>query len=386
MSLLDRALDLLPRESRPPKLLCDLGLALSERGEFARAEAVLSDAAAAALAQNEQALAAIATMRSTWVRLSAGSGLMEETKAHVEETAHTLNALGDEDGLAEAYSLLGTVLMWSGRCADAAQAFERSAALAQRVGNAKVASRSLSWLLVASFWGPMAVPDALSLCERVLQESTDRYTEGFARTVQGALTVMAGDRALGRSFVTTGHQLLEELGQDVVAASSRMMAARAEFVAGDIGQTEDELRFGYEKLKQMGERGFLSTVAALLAVILCAQGRHDEAGAYAQEARELGAADDLTTQLYWRCGQAEVLASRGKIEQARQLIQDGLDLIDGTDYTDDRAVALLSRAAVEKAADNRDGARAALDQAAGLFEAKGDVAGVGYARRLIGEF
>jgi tetratricopeptide (TPR) repeat protein len=232
----------------------------------------------------------------------------------------------------------------------------------------------------------MAVPDALSLSERVLEEGTSRYTEGFARIVQGALSTMAGDRELGRSMITIGWQLLEELGQDVVAASSRMMVARAEFVAGDIGQAEDDLRFGYEKLKQMGERGFLSTVAAVLAVTLCAQGRHDEAGAYAQEARELGAADDLTTQLYWRCGQAEVLASRGEIEQARQLIQEGQDLIDGTDYTADRAVAQLSRAAVEKAAGNRDGARAALDRAVGLFEAKGDVAGVGYARRLIGEF
>jgi tetratricopeptide (TPR) repeat protein len=324
-------------------------------------------------------------MRSNWLRLIAGSSLMEETKAHVEETARTLDALGDENGLAEAYSLLGTLLMWSGRCADAAQAFERSATLARRVGNAKVASRSLSWLLVAAYWGPMAVPHALSLCERVLQESTDRHTEGFARQVQGALTLMAGDRELGRSFITTGRQLLEELGQDVSAASSRMMVARAEFVAGDIGQAEDELRFGYEKLKQMGERGFLSTVAAMLALVLCRQDRHEETAPYTQEARELGAADDLTTQLFWRCAQAEVIASRGEIEQARQLIQEGQDLIDDTDYTDDRAVALLSRATVEKAADNRDGARAALDQALGLFEAKGDVAGVGYARRIIGE-
>jgi class 3 adenylate cyclase/tetratricopeptide (TPR) repeat protein len=385
VSLLGRALDLLPSESRRPKMLSDLGLALSERGEFARAKSALSDAAAAAEAQNEQALAAIATMRSNWVRLIAGSGLMAETKAHVEETARTLDALGDENGLAEAYSLLGTLLTWSGSCADAALALERSATLARQVGNTKVASRSLSWLLVAAFWGPMAVPDALSLCERVLREGTSRYTEGFARIAQGALSTMAGDRELGRSMVTTGRQVLYEIGQDVVAASSRMMVARAEMVAGDFRQAEDELRVGYGTLKQMGERGFLSTVAAVLAVVLCEQGRHEEAAPYAQEARELGAADDLTTQLFWRCGQAEVLASRGEIEQARQLIQEGQVLIDGTDSTDDRAVALLSRAAVEKAADNRDGARTALDQAIGLFEAKGDIAGVGYARRLIDE-
>ena len=155
ISLLDRALGTLPAESPlRPKLLCDLGLALSDRGEFARAEAVLSEAATAAEALNEPALAAIATIRSTWVRLLAGGAPMEESKANIEESVHRLEELRDEDGLAEAYSFLGTMFMWTGLCAGAVEVLERSASLARRTGADRVASRSLSWLLIAPSGGP----------------------------------------------------------------------------------------------------------------------------------------------------------------------------------------------------------------------------------------
>jgi class 3 adenylate cyclase/tetratricopeptide (TPR) repeat protein len=384
INLLDRALSLLPAESPArPKLLCDLGLALTDRGEFPRAEAVLTEAARAAEAVNEPALAAIATLRSTWVRLLAGGARMEESKADVEESVHRLEELGDEDALAEAYSFLGTMLMWTGMCADAVEVLEHSASLARRTGADKVASRSLSWLLVSALWGPMAVADGLVLCDRIIAEGSDRYVEGFASFVQGVLRTMAGDWEEGRALIATGRTMLEELGQRVNIASMRMASARSEFFAGRLRESENDLRLGYDVLDQMGEKGYLSTIASLLAVVVRAQGRDHEAEVYAQEARELGADDDRSTQLYWRCAQAEVLASRGDIDEALQLVQEAQEVIEGTDLTIDRAAALLSRAFVEKAAGTHDRARIALDQALGLFEEKGDVTAAAHTRGLL---
>jgi class 3 adenylate cyclase/tetratricopeptide (TPR) repeat protein len=384
ISLLDRVLSMLPAESPVrPKLLCDLGFALSDRGDFARSEVVLSEAATAAEALSEPALAAIATMRLTWVRLLAGGAQMNESRANIEESVHRLEELRDEVGLAEGYSFLGTMFMWTGRCADAMEILERSASLARRTGADRVASRSLSWLLIGTIWGPMSVADGLVLCERIVAEGNDRYVEGFASFIQGVLRNMAGDWEEGRALVATGRAMLEELGQHVILASTRMVSARTEFFAGRLSESEDDLRLGYDVLEQMGEKGYLSTIASMLAVVLRAQDRYDEAEAYVHEAQELGAEDDRSTQLYWRCAQAEVLASRGESDEAFQLVQEAQELFDATDMTIDRAAALLSRAFVEQAAGNRDGARIALEQALGLFEEKGDVTAAGHTRGLL---
>jgi len=230
----------------------------------------------------------------------------------------------------------------------------------------------------------MTVSDGLVLCERIVAEGSDRYVEGFASFIQGVLRTMAGDWEEGRALIATGRTVLEELGQHVNLASMRMASARPEFFAGRLRESEDDLRFGYDVLDEMGEKGYLSTLAATLAVVLRAQDRHDEAEAYAQEARELGAEDDRSTQLYWRCAQAEVLASRGEIDEARRLVQEAQEVIDATDMTIDRAAALLSRAFVEKAAGNRDRARIALEQALGLFEEKGDVTAAAHTHGLLG--
>ncbi len=386
ISLLDRALGVLPKENPVrPKLECDLGLALSDRGEFGRAEAVLSEARTVAEAQNEPALAAVATLRSTWIRLMTGSTPIEESKTEVRESVHKLEELGHEDALAEAYSFLGTLLFWTGRCAEGTEALERAVALARQAGDDKVASRSLTWLLVGAVWGPMPVADGLALCDRVLAEGSDRYIDGVASFAKGVLFMMAGDVERGRARIAAGRTLLEEFGQSVSTAGLRMASAKAEFFAGRVREAEEELRLGYDELGQLGEKGYRSTLAGVLAVRLCAQGHHDEAEPYAQEARELAAVDDLTTQLYWRCAQAEVLASRGEIDEARRLVREAQDLLDTTDYVDDRGAALLTRAVVEREAGNPDGARDALECALSLFDKKGDVAARGHVRRLIGE-
>jgi class 3 adenylate cyclase/tetratricopeptide (TPR) repeat protein len=384
ISLLQRALEVLPAESPlRPRVLCDLGLALSDHGDVAQAEVVLSDTMKAVEGRDEPALAAIASLRWTWVRLLAG-GEMDESKTKVEELVHTLEGLRDERGLAEAYSLLGTLLMWTGSCADAAEVLGRSASLARHAGAEKVASRSMTWLLVAALWGPMSVSEGLALCERVRRVG-NRFVEGWADMIEGHFQMMAGERDRGEALIAYGRKLLEELGQYVFIASNRMAVARAQYFVGRFREAEDELRLGYDELARMGERGFLSTIAAMLAEMLCAQGRYDEAEQYVDEARMLGAEDDLTTAMYWRCAQAEVLASRGELDEALRLMQQAEELIDATDYLVDSAAERVSRATVQAAAGNDESARFALEEAVGLLETKGHVSAASYVRSRLTE-
>jgi tetratricopeptide (TPR) repeat protein len=231
----------------------------------------------------------------------------------------------------------------------------------------------------------MPVEEGLRLCDRFLEDPASRQMQGSVTVYQGVLHAMVGRWGEAQDEIRTGRILLEELGQHVIVGSTSIPVARMERFTDQLAEAEEELRQGYRLLDQMGERGYLSTVSALLALVLCAQHRYEEAEAYALDARELGAEDDITTQLYWRCAQAEVLASRGEFDEAFRLAQEAQDVIDATDYTTDRAAALMSRAVVEKAAHNRDRARSALEQAVALFEEKGDVTGAAHSRDLIAQ-
>jgi tetratricopeptide (TPR) repeat protein len=310
---------------------------------------------------------------------------MQESQTTIEESVQALEKLQDESGLAEAYSFLGTLMMWNGQCAEATEALERSVELAKRQGDAKIASRSIVWLLTNAVWGPMPVEEGLRLCDRLLEDATSRQLQASVTFYQGVLLAMVGRWEQSREQIRTGRRLFEELGQHVIVGSTSMPVARMELFAGQLTEAEEELRLGYRVLDEMGEKGYLSTVAALLSSVLCAQRRYDEAETYAKEARELGAEDDLTTQVYWRMAQAEVLASRGELEEAYRFVQDARAVIEPTDFITDRAAALVSEAEVERAADNRERARAALEQAVALFEEKGDVTGAAHARDLIAE-
>jgi tetratricopeptide (TPR) repeat protein len=228
----------------------------------------------------------------------------------------------------------------------------------------------------------MPVPEALALCDRVRGEG-GRYREAYANTFAGYFHRMAGDWEKGTELIDGGRNLLYELGQDVSAASTRMATARAGFFIGQLEEAESELRLAYDELDRMGERGYLSTVVALLAGVLSVQRRYEEAEEMVQRARELGAEDDLTTELYWRTAQAEILAGRGEFENAFTLLDEAHELMDATDYLTDRAAALMTRASVEKAAGNREGARVALEDAVALFERKGDLTAAKYGREQL---
>jgi tetratricopeptide (TPR) repeat protein len=383
-SLLDRAVAMLPVEDPlRPQLLCDLGLALIDQGKLEQAETVLTEATAAAEARNEPGLRAVATTRSAWVQLLRSSALMEETRTRVEGAARILEQGRDEAGLAETYLRLGILRVWSGRCVDAQESLERAVALARRAGKTRIASESLTWLLFAAHWGPTPVSEVLLLCRRVVEESQgSRDVQGLARIVGGNLHSVAGRWEEGRTEIAAGRAVLEELGRHLTLASSRQALATVEILAGKSEDAERELRQGYEELDAMGEKGYLSTTAAVLALALSEQGRYEEAETYSAAARELGADDDLTTQIYWRCALAEVLASRNDFERADRLIQEALDLGRPTDMLNDRAAVLISQAAVMRMAGDRANARPVLEEAIRLFEAKENATGRAWAERL----
>src|SRR5439155_15327009 len=110
------------------------------------------------------------------------------------------------------------------------------------------------------------------------------------------------------------------------------LAGWIELAAGDAPAAERELRAGYDALKEIGELSWLSTVAGILAEAVYAQGRRDEADAFARESEESAGTEDVYSQVLWRCVRAKVLAHAGKPDEGERLAAEAVALVETSDF------------------------------------------------------
>jgi tetratricopeptide (TPR) repeat protein len=386
IALLERSLALLPEDdSRRARFLCDLGYALRERGALEAAETTLKSAITAAEEVGDPALRALADVRLTAVGTQRGGG-MEDAAAKLEQLTGELERLGDEAALAEAFFIFGQHLSWTGQEASATRALEKAAEIARRLGDARLESRTLGWIAIDAFWLRVPVEDGLQICGQELgRPGANRLGQSALLIMDGNLKYMAGRKEEGLAEVAAGQALMEELGRDLERHAFRMATGLVLLLAGEFRRAEEELEPGCEGLRAMGERGYLSTAAAELALSLCWQGRHDEAESLVEESKELGAADDLTTQVYWRGALAQVLATRGEHDRAVDLTGEAIGLLERGDRLLDLCLVTLSAAEVYRTAGRLDESRRMLQRALELCRQKGNVSGEAWVERLLAE-
>jgi ATP/maltotriose-dependent transcriptional regulator MalT len=144
-------------------------------------------------------------------------------------------------------------------------------------------------------------------------------------------------------------------------------------LAGDLEAAEAELRGDYDALEGFGERYFRSTVAGLLALVLVARGRHEEAAEVNRVAEELTAEDDEMSKVLWRRGRALLRAADGQLAEATTLARDAAALAEGTDDIVLEADALVDLGEVLRAAGEDAAASAAWERARDLYDRKGDI-------------
>jgi tetratricopeptide (TPR) repeat protein len=154
-------------------------------------------------------------------------------------------------------------------------------------------------------------------------------------------------------------------------------------LAGDPAAAEAELRTDLEVLREMGERDYLPTTAALLSEALYRQGRLDEADELSRESESLAAPDDVFSQYLWRSVRAKLLARQGAHGEAAALAERAVALIAETDDPDSQGNALLDLAEVYEAAGRVEDARHALGRAEDAFTSKGNVVAAEATRRRL---
>ena len=184
---------------------------------------------------------------------------------------------------------------------------------------------------------------------------------------------MRGDFVQARALYQRGRAVLRELGQGVHAASTVLDLVAVETLAGELASAEDQAQLDYEFLERQGETFYLSTLASLLARVVRDQGRDADALALTAVAERTAAEDDVDAQVLWRSARAPIVARAGSVADAEAMAREALALARTTEVPTLLADALFELASVLAIAARAPEARAAFDEAAALYRAKGDV-------------
>src|ERR671932_181585 len=371
-SLLERAAALLePDDPERLALLPDLGEALVDTGDFARAEEVLRDAEAA----GDERVAAEARLSLLLVRFFGADpeSWAQEVERETARAIPIFEAAGDDRALAKAWRVLASVHGRACRFEEEAQAGRQATEHARRAGDRRQELRSAAGLAMSRAYGPTPVPVALAECERVLAEAGgDRRAEGLVLGSLARLYALGGDFERARDAYRRARAVLEDLGLNVLAASLSVDSHAVELLAGDLAAAERELRRDYDALDRMGEKYLLSTVAGLLAQALCAQGRYEEANTMCMFTASVAAEDDTQSKALWRSVRAKVLARRpDEAEHAETLAREAVEILRSTDAIVWQADALVDLAETLAAIGEDAEAERVLGEAAALYQLKG---------------
>jgi len=187
------------------------------------------------------------------------------------------------------------------------------------------------------------------------------------------LHAMVGDFETARRLYTDACASFDEIGATLLGALTSLQSGVVERLAGDLEAAERVLRHDYDTLAELDERYWRPTVAANLSLVLCRQGRFDEALAFARVAEEVSADDDVESQALWRSAKALILARAGNHAAAEGNAGAAVDLLRRTDGLEQIADALVVHAGVLEDAGNTEAARIALNEAAVLYARKGNL-------------
>jgi tetratricopeptide (TPR) repeat protein len=292
--------------------------------------------------------------------------------------------IGDDYTLAQAWRLIGQLEGSAlGRFGLAQEAWAHALEYAERGGYEAVKGECMGWLMIMAIFGPLPADKGIERCVEFFEKAgPDEKIRAFAQVEQAVLEAMRGDFDVARKLLAEGHRRFESLGLHIWAANNAQEGYFIEMLAGNPEGAAEMLRESYDELDRMGERGFASTIAGMLANALEAQRLDEEAIRFSRESERLSPADDNYSQALWRTALAKVLARQGKFERAEVLAREAVEVLQ-PEMIMARSYANLDLAVVLATAGRKNEAKAAATQAEAFFEAKGNLVSLAEARRIL---
>ena len=295
-------------------------------------------------------------------------GATEQLAALLEQALPVFQAAGDDLALYIGYDALGQVAGNAGQWDALLDAFERAAAHARQAG---LPNELLRWRAGGRFWGTTPISELLAWLDE--QEARGARDINLQRYRGPALAMLARFDEARALLAELRAELAERGGGIGLATTKTHQSVDVELLAGDPAAAAEFGAEGCRLLDELGEKGAQSTAAGKLAQALYALDRLEEAEAWAGRAAELGASDDVYTQMLWRQVRAKVLARRGEHAEAERHAREAVTIGEDTDMLDPQGDTHADLAEVLLLAGKPDEAAAAFEQALERYERKGNV-------------
>jgi predicted ATPase/class 3 adenylate cyclase len=387
-NLLGRAIALLP-EAEPARVELQLlfALATGGTGKYTEAESLLTGVIAAAQPLGLRDVEWYARIERLSFQIETDPHWEPESiREAVGEAISLFAELGDDRGQARAWQLLSQMNQMLKQYAAAEKLIRRALEHARRAGDFSEETSSLLNLLNSIRYGPICVEEGNRRTTEILEQAEEPWVEAYALRCLGSLYAMEGRFQEARRLIGKGLAIYEDLGLEIqMAHAAEQESAYVEMLADDAAAAERELKSAYEALDGAGVKNSAASAAGYLGLALCAQGRYEEAARFAEISEHGAVANDLNTQIVWRCVRARVLARQAAFESAESLGREAARLAEKTDALDDRGNTLMDLADVLGVVGRGDEAATTVAEALRLYDRKGNVVSAAKAAALLAE-
>jgi DNA-binding SARP family transcriptional activator len=380
VSLMSRAVALIPADD-PARvdLIPNVRVVQGLSGDLSWAEKVLAETVAAAVAAADRRLEAHARVQQAFLRLFTQPDVSPAELHEVGERAiATFDEFGDELGLARAWRLVAQAHYLARRAGLTAEASERALAHARVAGDELEQREIVEWLGVALMLGPTPAAEAAARCEALLADvQGDPLLEPTVLSVLSNSLAMQGRMEEATEVFAKWQRAVMEFGDSIwlFAINFGLFVLVDDPVAA-----ESELRPGYESLGRLGEKSHFSSVTALLARAVCAQGRYREAELLTQESEAAARPNDIHSHILWRITRSRVLAQRTELDDAEALAREAVTFAAESDFLDSHGDALVNLAEILLLGRRSREADECFRRAVDLYEEKGNLLSANRAR------
>jgi class 3 adenylate cyclase/tetratricopeptide (TPR) repeat protein len=364
----------------------DLGSALFQAGKFERAEFILSEAIERARALGERHTELHGWVVRDPLRLFAQPERVDiaESLSEAEASLAVFQASGDDLALAR-----GWYLFWmlhqcteSPRGEAAEQAFE----YARRAGNRADEAWGLAALGYSLLDGPEAASECVRICQGLLRDlEGDPLGEATVNAFLTPLLVMQGRVDEARALIDSSRAIMQERAPGNQKVMTTCLHARAQMLAGDLEAAERAARAAMQHSARIGDSWFFVSASIVAARAVCDQGDPAQCLRILDESERHPAPPEWEIVVKRPAFRAIALARVGRLEEAEAFAREAVGYAEGTEYLGFHADALFALAEVLRPAGRPAEAVSALEEAAAIYDRKGNLVSAAKARAVLGE-
>lgn len=254
--------------------------------------------------------------------------------AELADKALAVVEADDHDGRFRALDRRARVARWAGRESEAEeylqQALEAARAAARKDHEARAALQ-----LAGIYVSRMEEDKAEPLIDRALalaEESGSIVARASAAQSKGGLHRVRRQYEEAEGWLTKALDLYRETASVPEIAWTSRQLAQVAWETGNPAKAEKLFRESIRLLAPMKERGTLCESQRLLAQLLLAEGRVDEAEKFALAGLETVSVEDVLSRATTRVALAQVRAAQGRDEEAETLFGEAVEIITGSEY------------------------------------------------------